>query len=104
MNPEHAALWERIEVFDIDGGPAPALRFADRLARENSWSGPFAGRAVREYKRFVFLTGTAGRPVCPRGCTPLTWRKKPSSGLSAEPCTRCRVPSTPTWSVIRGSP
>jgi uncharacterized protein (TIGR04222 family) len=65
MNPEHAALWERIEVFDIDGGPAPALRFADRLARENSWSGPFAGRAVREYKRFVFLTGTAGRPVCP---------------------------------------
>jgi hypothetical protein len=73
MKPKQAALWERIEGFDIDGDPAPALRFADRLARENSWSGPFAGRAVREYKRFVFLTRTAGRPVCPSEQVDQVW-------------------------------
>jgi uncharacterized protein (TIGR04222 family) len=73
MTPDQAALWERIEAFDIDGGDPPALRFAVRLARENSWSRAFADRAVREYKRFVFLTMTAGRPMCPSEQVDQVW-------------------------------
>jgi uncharacterized protein (TIGR04222 family) len=73
MKPEHQSLWERIDSFDIDGDPAPALRFADRLAKENSWSRPFADRAVREYKRFVFLTMTASRPMCPSEQVDQVW-------------------------------
>ena len=73
MTPERAALWERIEAFAIDGDAAPALPFASRLARENSWPGPFAERAVREYRRFVFLAMTAGRPVCPSEHVDQVW-------------------------------
>jgi uncharacterized protein (TIGR04222 family) len=73
MKPEHQSLWERIDSFDIDGDPAPALRFTDRLARENSWTEPFARRALREYKRFVFLTMTAGRSMCPSEQVDQVW-------------------------------
>src|SRR4051794_15174927 len=71
MTAEQRALWERIEAFDIDDGAA--LSFADRLARENGWSRSFAERAVREYKRFVFLAMTAGRPMCPSEQVDQVW-------------------------------
>ena len=73
MTPDRAALWERIETFDIDGDGEPALPFAARLARENSWTRPFAERAVREYRRFVFLAMTAGRRVCPSEHVDQVW-------------------------------
>jgi uncharacterized protein (TIGR04222 family) len=73
MTAEQTALWERIAAFDIDGDAAPALPFAARLARENGWSRSFADRAVREYKRFVFLTKTAGRPMCPSEQVDQVW-------------------------------
>jgi uncharacterized protein (TIGR04222 family) len=65
MTPDDVALWERIAAFDIDGDTAPAVPFVARLARENSWPRRFADRAVCEYRRFVFLAMTAGRPMCP---------------------------------------
>ncbi len=58
-------LLRRIEEFAIDGTEPPALPFAARLARENGWTRARADRAVREYKRFVYLAVTAGHPVCP---------------------------------------
>ena len=64
MTADQLDLWHRIDAFDIDGGPCD-LPFAARLARENGWSRSFADRAVREYKRFVYLAMTAGRPMCP---------------------------------------
>jgi uncharacterized protein (TIGR04222 family) len=73
MTAKQTALWERIAAFDIDGDAAPALPFAARLARENGWSRAFADRAVREYKRFVFLTTTAGRPMCPSEQVDQVW-------------------------------
>ncbi|OWK45683.1 TIGR04222 domain-containing membrane protein [Fimbriiglobus ruber] len=57
-------LLRRIEEFDIDGTPSPALPFAARLARENGWSLAFATRVVAEYKRFMYLAVSHGT-VCP---------------------------------------
>ncbi|HJZ58504.1 MAG TPA: TIGR04222 domain-containing membrane protein [Gemmataceae bacterium] len=73
MTPDRAALLDRIQSFDIDGVPSPALPFAARLARENGWSRPYAERVIREYKRFVFLTVTAGFPVCPSEDVDAAW-------------------------------
>jgi uncharacterized protein (TIGR04222 family) len=73
MRPEHAELWERIETFDIDGEPTPSLCFAKRLARENSWSKGFAERAIREYRRYVFLAMTVGRSMCPSEQVDQVW-------------------------------
>lgn len=73
MTPEHADLYARIDAFDIDGPAVPALPFAARLARENGWTPAFAARVVREYKRFVFLAQTAGRPVCPSEQVDAAW-------------------------------
>jgi uncharacterized protein (TIGR04222 family) len=66
-------LLRRIEAFSIDGDPAPNLSFAARLARENGWSRPFAERAVREYKRFVYLAMAAGHPVTPSVQVDAAW-------------------------------
>ena len=73
MTAEQTALWERIAAFDLDGDSSPALPFAARLARENGWSRAFADRAVQEYRRFVFLTVTAGRPMCPSEQVDQVW-------------------------------
>lgn len=73
MSPESRDLLNRIEAFPIDGPEPPALPFAARLAREQGWSRPFAERAVREYRRFVFLAVTAGRPMCPSEQVDAVW-------------------------------
>jgi uncharacterized protein (TIGR04222 family) len=73
MSSESRDLLARIEAFPIDGPDLPALPFAARLAREHGWSRGFAERAVREYKRFVYLAMTAGRPVCPSEQVDAVW-------------------------------
>lgn len=64
MDSKHAELLERLEQFAIDANGVK-LTFADRLARENGWSRPFARRVVEEYKRFVFMAMVAGHAVTP---------------------------------------
>lgn len=66
-------LRSRIEEFNFDGPVTPALPFAARLAREHGWTRAFADRVVREYKRFVYLAVTAGRPVCPSEQVDAAW-------------------------------
>ncbi len=73
MSSESRDLLARIEAFAIDGPDLPALPFAARLAREHGWSRAFAERTIREYKRFVFLAMTAGRPVCPSEQVDAVW-------------------------------
>lgn len=65
MTAQQADLYRRLMVFDIDGPNAVALPFAARLARENGWSRVYAERVVNEYKRYIFLAVTAGRPMTP---------------------------------------
>ena len=61
---ESSQLLKRIEVFELDDSKAK-LPFTARLAREQGWTHAFAGRVVREYKRFVALAAVAGHPVSP---------------------------------------
>lgn len=61
---EKQALFEKLEAFDIDGGK-PDFSFADRLARDNGWSRPFAKKVLREYLRFVYLCATSKQMLTP---------------------------------------
>src|SRR5947209_2752470 len=72
MTADQLELWRKIEAFDIDGGPCD-LPFAARLAHENGWSRGFAERAIREYKRFVFLAMTVCRHMCPSEQVDQVW-------------------------------
>jgi uncharacterized protein (TIGR04222 family) len=65
-------LLARLRDFDIDGGPVD-FPFAERLARENGWTRRYAERVVREYKRFVYLMVTAGRPMTPSDEVDQAW-------------------------------
>ena len=56
MNESQQGLYERISQFSFDEGDV-ALSFARRLARENGWTADYAGRAIEEYRRFIFLAG-----------------------------------------------
>ncbi len=58
------ALRQRIENFPLDE-PEALLPFTSRLAREQGWTHAFAGRVVREYRRFLYLAMASGHPVTP---------------------------------------
>ena len=75
LTEEQQALWERIKAFSIEGDETPALSFAARLARENGWELGYAERVIGEYRRFLFLTRTAGRPVCPSEQVDQAWHQ-----------------------------
>lgn len=53
-------LWQKINSFPIDD---PA--FTRKLSKENNWDTAFTERAIREYKRFVYLCCTL-----PNGASP----------------------------------
>src|SRR5579862_6589306 len=69
---ENQRLYDSILAFDIDGGPC-SLSFSKRLARENGWSEGCAKRVITEYKRFVFLTMTAGHVCTPSEQVDQAW-------------------------------
>ena len=74
MNETHQALYNRISEFSFDEGEV-ALSFARRLARENGWAADYAGRAIEEYRRFIFLAVVAGHPVTPSDQVDLTYTR-----------------------------
>jgi hypothetical protein len=57
-------LWQKIDSFPIDD-PASLFPFSRKLAQENNWHPAFIERAIREYKRFVYLCCTI-----PEGASP----------------------------------
>lgn len=64
-------LLQKIESFDIDGGPC-ASTFAMRLAKEQQWTAGYTARVIREYKRFLYLGATQG-PVTPSEVVDEAW-------------------------------
>lgn len=66
----------KLESFELDDPTSPSpssLPFTSRLAREYGWTHAQAARAIREYKRFIFLAMVAGHPVSPSEAIDHVW-------------------------------
>jgi uncharacterized protein (TIGR04222 family) len=59
-----ADLWARIQAFDLSD-PTAAVSFESKLADDCGWTLGRAQAVTFEYRRFLYLTQTAGTPVCP---------------------------------------
>jgi uncharacterized protein (TIGR04222 family) len=71
---QQQALWQRLEAHDF-GTSDCALTFERRLAREHGWSEAQAAGAIREYKRFCFLSVVAGHVVTPSDAVDEVWHQ-----------------------------
>lgn len=69
-----SALWQGIAAFDFDEA-APAGHFARKLARDNGWSSTYTLRVIEEYRRYAFLTCTAGHVVVPSEQVDQAWHQ-----------------------------
>ena len=49
--------------------------FSTRLAKENFWTKDFTEQAILEYKKFMYLAGTAGFMVSPSHIVDLVWHQ-----------------------------
>lgn len=58
------SLWSRIQAFSLDA-PGVDFPFSKKLAKEERWSLDFAGKAIEEYKKFVYLCC-----ILPNGASP----------------------------------
>lgn len=72
LSQDQRDLLDRLEAFQFDE-PGATLSFSLRLARENDWTHAFAHRALREYRRFLFLAMQAGHPVTPSDQVDQVW-------------------------------
>lgn len=71
--PTNSKLWQRIQAFDIDS-PGDELPFSARLARGNDWSRDKAGRAIEEYKKFVYLLCVTSLRLSPSEVVDRVWQ------------------------------
>ena len=65
MTPEAAALWGRLEEFEVDARGATAV--FRQVGGGERLVVAACERIVAEYKRFLFLAATSAEPVCPSG-------------------------------------
>ena len=72
MRTDAQELWKRIKEFEI-GDPNAEFSFADRLARENSWTLGYSLRVILEYKKFMFLICVADHPLTPSDQVDQVW-------------------------------
>lgn len=72
MNETELSLWQKIEAFPLDE-PGAGFPFSRKLARENGWESGYAARAIREYRRFLYLYCQAGHPVSPSDTIDQVW-------------------------------
>jgi hypothetical protein len=69
---QQTELYSRIQAFSLDQSNTQ-LSFSKRLARDNGWSMDYARRAIKEYKKFVFLAVSADHPVTPSDQVDQVW-------------------------------
>lgn len=67
-----STLWRSLEEMRIEPEGA-ALTFVARLARENGWSTAHADAVFEEYRCFLYLAATSGRPVTPSEDVDQAW-------------------------------
>lgn len=72
-HPEWVDLYQRLHAFQVSTYEDVPLAFLGKLARMNGWTVAYTERVFTEYKRFLFLTMTAGHFVCPCEAVDQTW-------------------------------
>ncbi|SHI64017.1 hypothetical protein SAMN02745181_0556 [Rubritalea squalenifaciens DSM 18772] len=65
-------LWDKLDSYSLDEVDS-ALKFSQRLARENQWDLAYTQRVIEEYKRFVYLSSEAGHMVTPSDEVDQVW-------------------------------
>ncbi len=68
----HDDLRQRIERFALSD-PQAQVSFESKLALDNHWTLGYAQTVTDEYRRFLFLTQTAGATVCPSNDVDMAW-------------------------------
>ena len=71
--PEWVVLYQRLLDFQVNGYEDVPLAFLHKLGRMNGWNTAYTQRVFDEYKRYLFLTVTAGHFVCPCEAVDQTW-------------------------------
>ena len=74
MTPSQKALYEKITHFQIDQ-PGVDCPFSAKLAWQYGWSGVFTLRAIREYKKFIFLVMVSDLPLSPATAIDRVWHQ-----------------------------
>lgn len=67
-------LWTQIESWDLTPEGSD-ICFERKLAIDNGWTHGFASLVTLEYKRFLYLTKTAGQLVCPSDEVDQAWHQ-----------------------------
>lgn len=67
MNSAQRDLWRRIQAHRFPEA------FATRLAQEQDWTPATVGKAIEEYRRFLFLCTEAGHPCTPSKAVDEVW-------------------------------
>lgn len=67
-------LWRRIDQMSLDD-PSAETPVSKRLAAENKWTASQTATAIREYKRFLYLTQRVGSAVTPSRPVDKVWHE-----------------------------
>ena len=74
MTPEQKVLYGQIVRFKIDQ-PNVVCPFSVKLSWQYRWSGVFTHRAIREYKKFIFLVMVAEQRLSPPTVVDRVWHQ-----------------------------
>src|SRR3954463_5783550 len=66
--------WNKVLAHDFDQ-PFTSFGFSTRVARENFWTRNFTGKAIIEYKKFMYLAATSEMMVSPSPIIDKVWHE-----------------------------
>jgi len=72
MSSEQSALYRRLEDFALDD-PNHEFGFTRHLMKSHGWTIDYAQRAIKEYKKFAFLTVAVDHQVVPSDAVDQVW-------------------------------
>lgn len=72
MSSEQSALYRRLEDFALDD-PNHEFGFTRHLMKSHGWTVDYAQRAIKEYKKFAFLTVAVDHQVVPSDAVDQVW-------------------------------
>ncbi|MEL4893002.1 TIGR04222 domain-containing membrane protein [Xanthomonas protegens] len=73
VDPDYAALWQRLQADGFGEGETALAAFERRVAEEAGVSPALATQVVEEYRRFCFLACVAGEEITPSPLVDQAW-------------------------------